>query len=177
MIFSSFIGSNFFRYFALSLSALYMILVALFMGAKLPEVGLQRKYFKEALSFIAWPTLFIALAIVLARIFFPAAFIKQPGSFSAPVWYILLSVPLQEILFRGFCLWRCKLTWKNTLFIILFNSFLFAMYHMVTNNWYLTIGVFLINIFWSYSFIKYPNLWAFMLSHAFLGTLYFLPVQ
>lgn len=176
VIFTSYIGSTFFRYLLLTISALYMVGISYLMGARLLTIGLTTKYFNEALSHIAFPTLISGVLIFITKFLFPSVLIKQSINSSPIFLYILISVPLQEILFRGFCLWRCKLTWKSTLFIVLFNSFLFAMYHMLFNNWYLTAGIFLINIFWSYAFIKYPNLFAFMFTHAFIGIIYFLNV-
>lgn len=86
---------------------------------------------------------------------------------------MLVSVPLQELLFRGFCLWRCRLSFHSHWFVALYNSALFAGYHIILQNWYLVGGVFVLNLYWSYAFLRYPNLYAFMLAHALLGTLYF----
>lgn len=153
------------------ISAVYMAGMSIAAGASLKNIGITTKYFKEALRFITFPTIAFALLILAASFLLPEVFITRSHAFPA-YQYVLLSVPLQELIFRGFCLWRCRLTFKNTLFLIVFNSLLFATYHIAFNNWWFVVGVFAINLFWSYAFMKYPNLYAFMLSHAVLGTIY-----
>lgn len=127
--------------------------------------------FLKAIKFLFLPTILIIAALVLLKPYFPQLFLTNTNFF---VWqYVLLSVPLQELLFRGFCLQRCSLSFKDKRFIILFNSLLFASYHMIFGNWYFVVGIFLVNLIWSYAFLKYPNIYAVMISHAILGLVYF----
>lgn len=165
------------QYFALSVSVVYMIGIAFIVGTTPQEIGFTTKYFKEAFRYIFLPTVAIGICIILLKFVLPQAFILSSNNFLLIFQYVLISVPLQEILFRGFCLWRCSLSYRNIWFIILFNSSYFAMFHIIFKNDWFVLGVFLVNIYWTYAFLKYRNLYTFMISHAILGTLYFLPIK
>ena len=152
-------------------SIIYMVIISRLVKVNLMGIGLSSKYFKEALRYLSLPTIAISVVLMIARKFAPGVFVVSNYS---PLQYIFISVPLQELLFRGFCLWRCQLSYKNHTFIVIFNSLVFASYHIIFHNIYLVIGIFLLNLFWSKAFFKYPNLFAFMISHAIIGSVYFL---
>lgn len=162
-----------FQYAMLIFTINYLVIITTFAGATPSSIGLQRKYFLSALKFIFLPTIIFAAIILWIRYSFPTISVSTHKSLTYFLEYILISVPLQEIVFRGFCVYRCKLSFNNTAFLVVFNAFMFAMYHMIVQNIYFTTGLFLINLFWSYAYLKYPNLYVFMLSHTFIGLIYF----
>lgn len=164
------------QYTGFIISALYMIVTVRWAGATWSSFGFTTKHAKEAVRFLFFPTLSIVALIILAKFFFPFIFIQANNSPLLTLQYVFFSVPLQEILFRAWCVWRCRLTFKNILFIVIFNSMTFAMYHMIFQNVWFVTAVFLVNLLWSYAFIRYPNIYIFMLSHAIIGTVYFLPI-
>ncbi len=155
----------------------YMSILAATQGATLYSVGLTTRHFRGALAFVAIPSLSIAGLIVAGKLVFPWAYVTLPRSVAVTLLYVLVSVPLQELLFRGFCMWRCQITFRSHAVVIVLNSVNFASIHIVFGNWWFVLGVFLLNLFWSYAFLRFPNLFVFMLSHALLGTLYFLPLH
>lgn len=163
-------------YAVLGGSTLYMGIIAYMQGAQLSALGLGSKHFFKALRFIIIPTIIAAILIMFGKRVFPQAYIESYQSMPIMLTYVFISVPLQELLFRGFCLWRCILTFKSHFFIILFNSLNFAMMHILFNNMWFIIGVFILNIVWSYGYLRYRNIYPFFLSHALLGILYFLPI-
>jgi membrane protease YdiL (CAAX protease family) len=154
----------------------YMAAIAATHGATLGSVGLTARHFRDALSVVAGPSLLAAGLIVAGKLVVPQAYLTLPQSGAATLLYVLVSVPLQELLFRGFCLWRCRLSFRSHALVVVLNSLNFASIHIVFGNWWFVLGVFLLNLFWSHAFMRAPNLFVFMLSHALLGTLYFLPL-
>ena len=92
-----------------------------------------------------------------------------------PLWaavlgYTLISVPLQEIIFRAFYLPRLELITSNKYFLILFSASLFALMHIPLGNWMLVVTTAYLGIIWADNFLKFRNLPAIMLSHSVVGT-------
>ena len=83
--------------------------------------------------------------------------------------YMLMSAPLQEIIFRGYYIKRLEYLSKNEWFLKLWSAGLFAAVHIPFGNAYLVFVCFLYSIWAAGIFIKYRNLYAIMIAHAFIG--------
>ena len=147
--------------------------VAVWFGATPGTLGLTTTHLGAALRALLVPTVLLALLIGLGRLLVPQAYVVRAASRTILVQYVVISVPLQELLFRGLCLWRCRLSFHSTAFVLLFNAADFAAYHVLFGNGWLVSGVFLVSLLWSGVFLRHRNLYAVILSHAVLGALYF----
>ena len=93
----------------------------------------------------------------------------QYGRVFGLFFYIMISVPLQEIIFRGFYITRLEFVSKNELFLKLWSAIVFAAIHIPFGNWYLVGISFLYGIWTAGVFIKFRNLYAIMAAHALMG--------
>lgn len=162
------------HYALMALVALYTFLIAYFIFRIQPTtIGFTTANTKESLYAILPGTLLIGLLIILGK---TTGIIHKPyfTGTSTILLYMFVSVPLQELVFRGLCWWRCSLSWKQSWFIVLFTSLNFAFYHIFLGNWQLVLGVLLLNLYWSYHYKKYRSLLATALSHALIGAAYFI---
>jgi membrane protease YdiL (CAAX protease family) len=159
------------QYILVFLGLFYMIFITFLLDAKPSDFGLTTKNFKKAFLFNFFSTIAIAIVMQGAKMLFPHQFALQmiPG---AMLYYIVISVPLQEIIFRGFCLWRTQAMFNNKVVVIMLSSLYFTAYHLIFQNWWFVVSVFFINMFWSYYYLRYPNIYPFILSHALLGYLH-----
>ncbi len=80
--------------------------------------------------------------------------------------YIFLSVPIQEIIFRGFYITRLELISKNHLFLMLFSSLIFALLHLPFHSISIIIGTFILGLYTAYCFIHQRNIWVPCIIHA-----------
>jgi len=85
--------------------------------------------------------------------------------------YSLISVPLQELIFRGFYISRLEVVTKSKWIIILISSTIFALVHIPFQNWFLVIGCFLLGILLAYHYLKHRSLASMIIAHAWLGSL------
>ena len=123
----------------------------------------------------------IAVTILLGYININNLIIAEltTSAVTMPIWtnfllYTTLSVPIQEIIFRGFLTNRIKLSTKNEIFIILYVSLAFGLSHLMFANIYFTILTTLISLSWTRNYYKYNNLLSIILFHNIMGliTLY-----
>ena len=123
----------------------------------------------------------IAVTILLGYININNLIITEltTSAITMPIWtnfllYTTLSVPIQEIIFRGFLTNRIKLSTKNEIFIILYVSLAFGLSHLMFANIYFTILTTLISLSWTRNYYKYNNLLSIILFHNIMGliTLY-----
>jgi len=68
--------------------------------------------------------------------------------------YLLVSAPVQEILFRTFLIPRLERLTKNRLFLIAFTTAIFGTIHLPLHNPYLTISSYVLGAFWAATFLS-----------------------
>lgn len=96
---------------------------------------------------------------------------RQPdASYAWIAFYILISVPVQEIVFRGIIQTRLYRFGRKK--AIAASSVLYSAIHF--GNPLLVLLTLLAGIFWGYSFSRHPTLLGPSISHAILGTYLFL---
>lgn len=88
------------------------------------------------------------------------------------IGYALISVPLQEFLFRGYLTNRLAPVIKSEPWLILCVSLLFAIAHLPFGSRYFTLGTFVLGLAWEYSFLRHRNIYLIMMSHMILGGIY-----
>lgn len=112
-----------------------------------------------------------ALLIIAALFFCGVLPLEAP-----PKWrwfflfYVLVSCPAQEFLFRGALFTemdRAKIT--NRGWQIALSSILYCFPHVIYHSAITLCAVLLIGIAWSYGFSRYRNFWAVAASHCLLG--------
>ena len=168
-----FASRPFFHYGLMLLVVAYMSVIAFVVGVKFKELGFSFTGVGRHIVEFAPETLLLCALILLGKF---VGFIHPvvSGDTLHVFFYVLISVPLQELVFRSFCVWRCSLSWRSNLFIILFTSANFAFYHSMYGNWQLVVGVFFINLYWALLYMKQRDVVVVALSHAAIGVAYFI---
>jgi len=87
------------------------------------------------------------------------------------ITYPLLSVPLQEIIFRWFYVGRLEQSNLSTAAILLISSVVFGVAHISFKNKYLLFGTTLAGIWWGALYIFTGNVLYPIISHAILGNI------
>lgn len=168
-----------FRVVVMIISLIYIAWVAQRQRISLQKMGFTRNIQRGVA--ISIPAVIIAAGLtLLAHQFVPiffalVTFAKQVGKQSPIAFliiYVLVSVPLQEIIFRGFYISRLELISKNKLFLALYSSVIFALVHLPFGNMSMLLPVFFLGLCLAYHFIHYRNISALMFIHALLGGFY-----
>lgn len=166
------------RHFLFAIGIAYVFFIGkTFNFNSLKKYGITKKNFIISSKKLVLPTLFwIMITIILGYIDINNLAISELtiSVTKLPIWanfflYTTLSVPIQEIIFRGFLTNRIKLTTKNEAFIILYVSLAFGLSHLMFANIYFTILTTLISISWTKNYFKYQNLLSIMISHGIMG--------
>lgn len=142
------------------------------------DLGLTFKNFFPALRSILLPTFFILAAMFLAipigwdsKIFFIREMVDEivskPLSRSY-IYAVLISAPIQEIIFRGFYISRLEFISKNKFFIVAWSSVVFALVHTPFENKLFALFTLILGVIYADNFLKYRNIFAIIISHALL---------
>lgn len=86
------------------------------------------------------------------------------------ITYPIISVPVQEVIFRWFYMTRISAITPNTIFILLFSSFIFGLAHIPFGKKDPFTSTFFLGIYWGLLYIVTQNLWFPILSHAIIGS-------
>ena len=146
-------------------------------GITAKSLGLTRNNLRASMREVVTPTM-IGAAIALAIGVYRADILTLRGMDDGGLWgpsavrlilYVLLSVPLQELAFRGFVINRLSWVSRNSAFMVIYSSLIFGLIHLMFANWWIAVATFIVSIWWSSFFMKYKNVWPVIVSHGVLG--------
>ena len=145
----------------------------------LRRIGLTRTNFIPALKDLIPITLVGIVSLLIGKFLDPSiwyinAVIDEVGGnpvLFAILFYVVISTPLQELIFRGFYLSRLELVSKNKNFLTWYSAIVFAVIHLPFGNWRITIASLLMGLIYADNFLKYRNISAISIQHAILGSL------
>jgi membrane protease YdiL (CAAX protease family) len=180
LILISFIPSLYlFRFFVMVGSLLYIFLVARLLKVSMRDIGFMgsaRSGWKSTL-FI---TSIFSTVMYLAYLVYPDAY-RVPSfvldgryvtGVSWFVYYVLLSAPLQEIIFRGFYIARLEKVEKNKKHLIFISSAVFAAIHIPFHSIIITSACLALGMILGWHFLKHRNIYAVIFMHAIVGVLF-----
>ena len=170
----------YFRHILFIIGIIYVFSIGkIFRFNSLKKYGITKKNFlisckKLIPSTIFWTTVTIILGYLNINNLAISELTKSVISY--PVWgnfllYTTLSVPIQEIIFRGFLTNRIKLVTNNEIFIVLYVSLAFGLSHLMFANIYFTILTTLISFSWTRNYYKFNNLLSIILFHNIMGSI------
>jgi hypothetical protein len=84
--------------------------------------------------------------------------------------YPLISVPIQEILFRWFFLYYTKSQINQLSIVIILNAAVFSLAHLPFLSPLMLLGTFCLGLWWSHLTLKHHSLIPSLISHAIIGT-------
>lgn len=156
------------RHGVLFLMGLILVAYAIQKNISPRDLGLRKDNLKMSLlvNFL--------LSLVLIGLMFLLYFVgvlKEVNQ--SPLWflsfYILLSVPVQEYIFRSLMMHELGIFTKNKYVLVIFSAIIYSLAHVMYHSWQV-IGITAIaGLIWGYVYLKYPNFWGVTLSHALVG--------
>ena len=170
-----------FRTIAMIIALPYLVFVMKTVGISQKKLGLSLRNFLQSMRSLILPTILCIFIIFITFRYFPSIFdihtlnsMRNILSITNPFLhvvftYLIVSAPLQELLFRAFLTSRLELVSQNKYFLIAYTSLIFMFIHLPLQNFFITIGALLLGILWEINFIKYRNIVSISLSHALIG--------
>ncbi len=122
-----------------------------------------------------WPMVILGVGFTGLRLLWPELFVveigpeKLMGFMIRALAYVVVSVPMQELVFRGYGITRLEQFWSNKRFLILGSSLIFGVVHWPFGSWEFVLGSFILGVYLAINFIRYRNLYTTMLIHAQIG--------
>jgi membrane protease YdiL (CAAX protease family) len=132
---------------------------------------------KPIIYYCLIPSFILSIIIIIVHRYYPTLLVDTTKviNFSflpryAPlILYPLLSVPLQEIIFRWFYVGRFDGSPLSIILIIFLSALVFGLIHLPFGNPALFIGTFLLGLWWNTIYLMTGNLWYSIISHSILG--------
>ncbi|MBF2063770.1 MAG: CPBP family intramembrane metalloprotease [Calothrix sp. C42_A2020_038] len=159
------------RFFLLIFAALAIIAIARLYRFSATELGFTRQNLKQSLNAIALPTLASAVMMVIYYTKQGARIDNSDYTWIFYLFFVLISSPLQEFLYRGFLfgiLTRAKLrVWLQ----VVLSTFLYGLVHLIYRDPPTLILTSLIGLYWGCHYTKYRNLYSIIISHSLLGAI------
>lgn len=155
-----------------------IIVISRVTGIDKNKLGLISTNWIASLKQIVVPTAITCILIVTLHTIWPSLFtfsIHYPSKmevFKKVLAYVVISVPIQELIFRGYFINRLKQVTRNRYLLILSSALIFSAIHAPFGISLVTIGSFLLGIFLADNFLRFRNLFTVMLAHGIVGLLF-----
>ncbi len=134
------------------------------------ELGLGTKYLKKA---IFWNGVLSAFFLLILVVSYNMGWIREP---TIPDWnkffffYVFISSPVQEFLFRGVAFAALKRNGvHHAMPLISITAINYCYLHVFYNDWITLAVTLFMGFIWGVIYYKYPNVWGTAFSHAVLG--------
>src|SRR3989339_46802 len=174
------VNSYFFalRHVIMGLGGLYCSYRLFRSKATLSSLGIRRTNFFPAIKDLAFPSLvfvgitwiiFLLLSTSSLKIIVGYDPLTIKSFIERILAYIFLSAPIQELIFRGYITWRIKEVYHNPRLIQLLSVAFFMFVHLPFFSPLLLIITFFMGLVYIKNYQQYQNLFAPILSHAFVG--------
>lgn len=129
------------------------------------DLGIIKKWHKDFLPYMVFTLAGILFLYWIANLVPHSPFLEWWDNRKFLILFIPISV-LQEVIFRGILLRMLISVFKNIPFVVLANSLVFSMMHMIYVNHTLVLPLtFMGGIAFAWMYIKYPNLILISISH------------
>ncbi len=86
------------------------------------------------------------------------------------MFYIFISVPLQEFIFRSLMIYEMKIFIHNKYAIVSISSIMFSLMYVMYHSWQVLVVTLITGIIWGVTYLKWPNFWGVAFSRAIVGT-------
>jgi membrane protease YdiL (CAAX protease family) len=159
-----------YRFHMLVAMTIVVVVVAWWLGMSPPALGLHKR---ELTSALFWNGLLSLLFVVVLVVAYASGGIRSP---TVPQWklffifYVFVSSPCQEFLYRGFLFalmeraGMCGLAEQ-----VVVSSMLYSFLHIFYRDWLTMVVTLLMGVLWGLIYARHRNLWPVMGSHAVLG--------
>jgi uncharacterized protein len=159
------------RFAVLILAAIVVVVIARLYRFSPVELGFTRNNLETSLKAIALPTLGFALLMLIYYIIQGTRIDNSAYSSPFYLFFIGVSSPLQEFLYRGFLFSifsRVKLAiWLQ----ITLSTLLYSFVHLIYRDLSTLVLTVIIGLTWGWYYAKFQNLYSIIVSHSLLGAI------
>lgn len=162
----------------MAIGGIYCVLVLRLSHATYKQVGLTLKNLLPSLYDLIIPSLITIATIVFLLVVVGADArlwligtdpLILPSVIMRIIFYIFGSVPVQELLFRSYFTYRLEQVFESKTWIMGLSIFVFTLAHLPFKSPVMLIVALMLGYFYILNYLKYKNLLAIIISHAFVG--------
>ncbi|MFC1662832.1 CPBP family intramembrane glutamic endopeptidase [Patescibacteria group bacterium] len=156
------------RYWIMEAALLIIIILIIKRRITLKELGLRRDNFILSIKAFLPGTLLIASVLIVVY------FIKgRPDIWWNTVffvYYFLIGVISQQFAFQGYLSRRLQRIINSKVLIIVIVGLMFSLLHTYRLQPEISVATFILGMYWTWTYLKQPNIYAVSLSHGIIGT-------
>lgn len=159
------------RHIVLVGMGIILVAYAISQGIKPRLLGLRGDNLKSAFGLSLLASLIMVLGVMIGLFFGFLEPISYDSGIAFFIFYVFLSAPLQEFVFRCLMIYEMGRFTKNSWVIILFSALIYSFAHAMYHSLLIIFITLIAGIIWGYIYVKRPNFWAVVISHAIVGAI------
>jgi membrane protease YdiL (CAAX protease family) len=157
------------RHVVLVIMGLILVAYAISKHIGARKLGFRVDNLKESLKRSILISLVIMAAMFVMYALGILESINYEGSFAFLVFYVFISVPIQEFVFRSLMIYEINVFTKNKYALIGISTLAYSLSHVMYHSWQVIGVTMVMGIIWGLMYLKWPNFWGVFLSHALIG--------
>lgn len=156
------------------------------------DIGLTRSKLLPSLRSLVIPSLVTVATIIFILSISPTPTrlwligtdpLTVPQLTTRLIFYMFGSSPVQELIFRGYLTYRLQQVFPRKFWIVLVSTLIFIAAHIPFKSPIMLIVAAMLGVYYILNYLRYKNLFAVTISHAFVGSIlilvrnFYLPYQ
>lgn len=157
------------RHVVIFFIGIILIAYAIDKNIKPADLGLRKDNLKLSLVL---NLAFVVVAILAAILGIWSGLLSKvnyEGTILFAFYYVLISAPIQEFIFRSLMFYELGLFFKNKIAKVLISASIFAFAHAMYHSWQVLAVTFVLGVCLGVIYLKKPNFWGVSLAHALVG--------
>ncbi len=159
-----------YKFYILTIIGSLLFLIFKIMKIKGEYLGITKKNAINSIKRNSWLIIIFVVAIIIIYLSGMSKYTPNESIWFYP-FYIFISVPIQEFLYRGVFGYFNEILIKNRIVMIILSSFLYSFVHIIYRDFFTCLLTFIIGTIWYSLYKKDNNLLGVILSHIVLGLL------
>ncbi|MBW6432031.1 CPBP family intramembrane metalloprotease [Patescibacteria group bacterium] len=157
------------RHIILFLMGIILVAYSIQKKIKAHKLGFRVDNLKNSLLVNFIVSIVLLLVMYVAYITGILRSVNYEGTFLFLIFYIFISVPIQEFIFRSLMFYEISIFTKNRVAIIGFSTLIYSFSHIMYHSLQVMVITSIVGVIWGLIYLRWPNYWGVTLSHILVG--------
>lgn len=157
------------RHIILFLMGIILVAYSIQKKIKTHKLGFRVDNLKNSLLVNLFVSIGLLTVMYVAYITGALRSVNYEGTFLFLIFYVFISVPIQEFIFRSLMFYEISIFTKNKVAIIGISTLIYSLSHIMYHSLQVLVITSIVGVVWGLIYLRWPNFRGVTLSHILVG--------